>query len=193
MGAIAPESRERPERTATLSSLTCSTALPRRNEFGSSLPTTALATMPRSVFSAKVKKASWERSGGVCEAVGAVYGLEPGTRCTASISPGSYDSDHYPLPAHAENSNTLENCWCVCKSCHSYKTRNFDIPYEAKRKRLLRKSGPVEQRKRKQPIPKPKNHKWPKQKWPTAPKNQRDIDDPERTALWALTNPVEDG
>ncbi len=115
----------------------------------------ALDTMPRSVFSAKVKEAAWERSGGVCEAVGAVYGLEPGTRCTTILEPGKYDRDHYPLPAHAGNSNTLDNCWCICKSCHSFKTRTFDTPYEAKRKRLLRKAGPVELRKRKVKIPTP--------------------------------------
>lgn len=109
--------------------------------------------MPRSVFSAKVKKAAWERSGGVCEAVGRIYGLPSGTRCTTVLEPGKYDRDHYPLPAHAEGSNTLENCWCVCKSCHLYKTRNFDIPYEAKRKRILRSNGPKELRKAKRPIP----------------------------------------
>ena len=125
----------------------------------------ALDTMPRSVFSAKVKEAAWIRSGGVCEAVGAVYGLEPGTRCTTILEPGKYDRDHYPLPAHAEGSNKLENCWCVCKRCHLHKTRTFDTPYEAKRKRLLREAGPAELRRKRVKIPQPKNHKWPSRKF----------------------------
>jgi 5-methylcytosine-specific restriction endonuclease McrA len=97
--------------------------------------------LARSVFSAKVKEAAWRRSGGVCEAVGAIYGLEAGIRCTTILEPGKYDRDHYPLPAHAEGSNTLENCWCICKVCHLFKTRTFDTPFEAKLKRSLRKRG----------------------------------------------------
>ncbi len=94
----------------------------------------------RHEFTKSVKQASLRASGGVCMAVGTVYGLEPGTRCTRLLSEG-VDFDHYPLPAHAEGSNTLENCVAVCRHCHKHKTATFDTPFEAKLKRSLRKRG----------------------------------------------------
>lgn len=97
--------------------------------------------MTRHNFTPATKKAARNRAGGFCEAVGAVYGLPVGERCLAPLGASGGDVDHYPLPAHAEGSDKLENAVVCCKSCHSYKTRKFDIPYEAKRKRLLKKAG----------------------------------------------------
>ena len=113
----------------------------------------------RHEFSRGTKKAALLRSGGVCEASGTVYGLEPETRCTVSLGLG-VEFDHYPLPAHAENSNTVENCQAVCPAHHRFKTRTFDIPVEAKLKRVQRKHGPVEGRGVKKPIPQRPNG-WP--------------------------------
>jgi 5-methylcytosine-specific restriction endonuclease McrA len=70
--------------------------------------------------------------------------------------------DHYPEPAHAENSATLENCMAVCPICHRVKSNTWDIPAEAKIKRRKRANGPIEDRRKTQRIPKPANHKWPK-------------------------------
>jgi 5-methylcytosine-specific restriction protein A len=118
-------------------------------------------------FAKKTKQASLLRSGGVCEASGAVYGLEAETRCTTSLGLG-VEFDHWPIPAHVENSNTLENCMAVCRQCHKFKTRTFDIPAEAKMKRVQRKHGPIEERKVKPKIPRPANGGWSKGKtiWP---------------------------
>ncbi len=86
-------------------------------------------------FIPRVKREARKRSGGFCEAVGAVYGLEPGQRCNAPLSHG-VEFDHYPVPATERDSDGLENCVSVCKVCHSHKTRTFDIPVQAKTKRV---------------------------------------------------------
>ncbi len=116
----------------------------------------------RHEFPKSVKQAALRRSGGVCEAEGKVYGLEPGTRCTRLLSEG-VDFDHYPLPAHAEGSNTLENCQAVCRPCHKHKSATFDTPFEAKLKRSLRKRGlGSKPPKPKAKIAKPTKSQWPK-------------------------------
>ncbi len=114
----------------------------------------------RHEFSKATKKAALLRSGGVCEASGTVYGLQPETRCTTSLGLG-VEFDHYPLPAHAENSATVENCQAVCPAHHKYKTRTYDIPIEAKLKRIQREHGPVEFRKKRKKIARPANGGWP--------------------------------
>jgi len=104
----------------------------------------------RSEFSKPTRRAALARSGGICEASGRVYGLEPETRCTASLSHG-VEFDHYPLPAHAENSAGLENCVACCPKCHKHKTRTFDIPAEAKMKRVQRFHGTLPDKRKSKP------------------------------------------
>lgn len=117
-------------------------------------------------FTAATKKAARIRAGGACEAEGAVYGLPVGERCGKPLGPSGGEIDHYPKPAHADGSAGLENAVVCCKSCHSYKTRKFDIPVEAKIKRIQRKNGPVEGRRRpRKPIPQPAKTNWPKRKF----------------------------
>ena len=128
----------------------------------------------RHEFGIRIKRAALERSGGVCEAVGVVYGLSPQTRCSAILSTSGVEYDHYPLPAHAEGSNMLENCMAVCPSCHAHKTRHFDIPAEAKIKRVRRKHGAAEDTRK----PRPKIRSRPFQRR-----------DPQRTA----TRPIMKG
>ena len=89
----------------------------------------------RSEFSKPTKREALKRSGLLCEAVGTVYGLEPGQRCNAPLSHG-VEFDHYPVPATERDSDGLENCVACCKTCHGYKTRTFDIPVQAKTKRV---------------------------------------------------------
>ena len=89
----------------------------------------------RSEFSKQTKRAALKRSGKLCEAVGSVYGLEPGQRCNAPLSHG-VEFDHYPIPATERDSDGLENCVACCKACHKFKTRTFDIPVQAKTKRV---------------------------------------------------------
>ena len=91
--------------------------------------------MPRHEFGKPVKRQALARSGGLCECVGEVYGLTPGQRCNAPLSQG-VEFDHYPLPATDRDSDGIENCVAACKTCHSFKTRTFDIPMQAKGKRV---------------------------------------------------------
>jgi hypothetical protein len=98
--------------------------------------------MPRHNFSPKVKKQAKDRAGGHCEAVGEVYGLEPGQRCNALLKGKRVEIDHYPIPATDEGSDVLSNAVVCCTKCHGHKTRTYDIPMQAKGKRLaLRAEG----------------------------------------------------
>ncbi len=90
--------------------------------------------MARHEFSTKVRREARARSGGFCEAVGVVYGLEPGHRCNAPLPPVEFD--HYPIPATERDSTGLENCVACCPTCHRWKTDHFDIPAHAKVKRV---------------------------------------------------------
>ena len=89
----------------------------------------------RHEFTTKTKREALLRSQGYCEAVGTVYGLEAGQRCNAPLSYG-VEFDHYPVQATEEDSNNVENCVSVCKTCHKHKTRTFDVPTQAKSKRV---------------------------------------------------------
>lgn len=92
--------------------------------------------MPRHEFSQKVKRAARERSGGFCEAIGEVYGLAPGQRCNAPLAGKRVEIDHYPLPATDKGSDTLENAVACCSDCHQHKTSAYDVPMQAKGKRV---------------------------------------------------------
>ena len=76
----------------------------------------------RREFSAKVKQAAFERSGGYCES------------CTAPLSPGHIHYDHV-IPDALGGDPTLDNCACICSACHGRKTSKSDVPRIAKMKR----------------------------------------------------------
>ena len=92
--------------------------------------------MPRHNFTAKVKRQARERSGGHCEAVGEVYGLPPGQRCNAALAGKRVEIDHYPIPATDKGSDVLENAVACCTKCHGHKTATYDVPMQAKGKRV---------------------------------------------------------
>lgn len=95
----------------------------------------------RTEFSRPTKRQALRRSGGLCEATGAVYGLDPGQRCNGPLSHG-VEFDHYPLPATDRDSAELDNCVACCKACHRWKTSHYDVPMQAKNKRVAdRHSG----------------------------------------------------
>lgn len=98
--------------------------------------------MARHNFSQAVKKAAKARAAGYCEAEGEVYGLEPGQRCNALLAGKRVEIDHYPIPATDEGSDELSNAVTCCTKCHGHKTTQYDIPMQAKGKRLaLRAEG----------------------------------------------------
>ncbi len=90
----------------------------------------------RHEFPLKTMREALKRSGGRCEAMGAVYGLDPGRRCNAAFDGKRPEYDHYPLPAGDEGSDTLDNCVTCCTVCHGHKTATYDIPMQAKGKRV---------------------------------------------------------
>jgi len=92
--------------------------------------------MPRHEFSTKTKRLASERAGNRCEATGEVYGLDPGRRCNANLKGKRKEFDHYPLPAGMEGSDALDNCVVCCTDCHGHKTRTYDLPMQAKDKRI---------------------------------------------------------
>jgi 5-methylcytosine-specific restriction enzyme A len=103
--------------------------------------------MTRAEFSKETKRQALQRSGGFCEAIGKVYGLEPGQRCWAKLAYG-VEFDHYPVRAADGGSAELSNCLAVCLKCHRWKTRTFDIPQAAKCKRVRDKSSGLVSHKR---------------------------------------------
>jgi 5-methylcytosine-specific restriction endonuclease McrA len=107
----------------------------------------------RAEFSKPVKREALKRSGGLCEAVGRLYGLEPGQRCNAPLAYG-VEFDHVVLEANSHD-NSLENCAAACPKCHKHKTRRVDIPTAAKTVRQQDKLG----------LGIRKRSAWPKSKW----------------------------
>lgn len=96
----------------------------------------------RHEFTKAIKRDALKRSGGLCEAVGAVYGLEPGQRCNAPLSHG-VEFDHWPIPATDKGSDTLDNCVSCCRTCHRFKTSHYDVPMQAKGKRIRDKHAGI--------------------------------------------------
>lgn len=94
-----------------------------------------MARSRRYEFSKQVRREALQRSGKLCEAIGPVYGLPPGQRCNAPLDNG-VEFDHYPAPATDKGSDTLENCVATCKTCHRFKTSSYDVPMQAKGKRV---------------------------------------------------------
>lgn len=100
--------------------------------------------MARAEFSAKVKRAAWNRAGGRCEAVGTMYGLADGVRCNLDLKIGvNYDHDD---PDANSRDNSLENCVCLCPPCHRYKTSHRDRPLIAKTNHQQDKARGIKQK-----------------------------------------------
>ena len=129
----------------------------------------------RHEFSAKTKAAALARAGGRCEAIGERWGHEPGVRCDADLAVTGVEHDHYPLGAHAEGSNTVENDVVCCPPCNQYAANHTDKKTEAKIKRIRRKHGLDEDRRKHKPPPMRSRGfaKGPKQKIPNRPFSKR--------------------
>lgn len=97
--------------------------------------------MARAEFSKKTREAAFERSGGLCEASGARYGLPDGQRCNAPIKNRAvYDHDD---PDANSKDNGLENCRAICAICHEFKTDKVDKPMIAKTVRMRQKNRSI--------------------------------------------------
>lgn len=81
----------------------------------------------RREFSQKVKAAAAMRANGHCE------------ECTRRLSTGDFHYDH-DIPDGLGGAATLDNCRVLCRSCHSVKTAQVDVPRIAKAKRNFRTS-----------------------------------------------------
>lgn len=102
----------------------------------------------RAEFSKKTKRAALERSNLRCEAVGVLYGLEDGIRCSASLAKG-IEFDHVVADSLGGD-NSLENCFAICRTCHRKKTARHDTPAAAKGVRIRDKNAGIKAKK--QPI-----------------------------------------
>lgn len=109
----------------------------------------------RDEFSKQTKREANDRSGGLCEAVGVMYGLEPDKRCNAPLGKGR-QHDHI-LACSNGGDNSLENCAAICIPCHAFKTAKIDIPRAAKTQRIADKHSGVTRPK----------YKWPKRRFGT--------------------------
>ena len=94
--------------------------------------------MSRREFTKQTKRAALKRSGLICEAVGAMYGLPAGQRCGSPLSSG-VEYDHIVLDANSKD-NSLENCAACCIPCHRWKTAHHDTPMAAKTVRMQDKA-----------------------------------------------------
>jgi 5-methylcytosine-specific restriction protein A len=82
---------------------------------------------------------------------------------------GEWDADH-ELARELGGSDGEENLRPAHKDCHRTKSKS-DVKAIAKSNRIVRKHGPVEERKVKPKIPRPANGGWSKGKtiWPKRP------------------------
>ncbi len=112
----------------------------------------------RREFTKETKRQALKRSEGKCEAVGPMYGLEPGQRCNAPLAYG-VEFDHIVMDANSHD-NSLENCAAACIRCNRWKTAKHDIPMAAKTVRMQDKHLGIRKR---STFPKPppgSRHDW---------------------------------
>lgn len=133
--------------------------------------------MSRAEFSKPTKRAALARSTGLCEAVGAWYGLPEGQRCNLSLAHG-VQFDHIDLDANSKDSS-LANCAAVCIKCHAYKTTHVDVPKAAKTVRQQDGANGIKRAKAKMP------------QRPKEPKPERDkLPLPPRKSVYEIAEPV---
>lgn len=123
--------------------------------------------MARAEFTKKTKRLALDRSGGHCEAVGILYGLQKRKRCNLPLEFG-VEFDHAVRAADGGD-NSLKNCKAVCIKCHAFKTRKVDIPQAAKTKRMSDKDKGIDRPKGKFPS-RPKQPKSKPAKLPMQPR-----------------------
>jgi 5-methylcytosine-specific restriction protein A len=74
----------------------------------------------RREFSRETRRQALLRAQKRCEAVGPMYGFDPGHRCNADLGYG-VEFDHV-LEATLGGDASLENCAAICVRCHRFKS-----------------------------------------------------------------------
>jgi 5-methylcytosine-specific restriction protein A len=92
----------------------------------------------RREFSAKVRVAAFQRSGGFCEChrLVNVPGIVPGG-CGARLEAGRINYEHI-IPDNVGGEPTLDNCAVLTRTCWRIKTDGYDAPIVAKGRRRER-------------------------------------------------------
>lgn len=103
----------------------------------------------RQNFPKSVQRAALDRSGGICEAIGPLYGHAPNVRCVAKLTK-SKNFDHVNGDSNG-GKPTLANCAVTCPSCNQHKNNKTDTPRAAKGLRQQDKNRGI--KKAKVPIP----------------------------------------
>ena len=94
--------------------------------------------MTRAEFSVKVRKAAWDRAGGICECgCGQPFGTHPKER----------PEYHHRIEAYLGGDASLENCMCIRSDCHAVITATESAPKAAKVRREDRRQKGLQGRK----------------------------------------------
>jgi 5-methylcytosine-specific restriction protein A len=119
----------------------------------------------RKEFTAKTKKAAWERANGMCEGVitTVIGNMDIGfryerRRCKFPIDVGTFHYDHFIPEGLSGGDNSLANCQVLCVHCHTAKTVRHDIKAIAKAKRIAKRLSGL--KKSRNPLPFGKDSKW---------------------------------
>lgn len=86
----------------------------------------------RREFSAPIRRAAYERSGGYCE-TGRIPQM-PKVGCGVRLTSGNIWYEHIICDG-INGDPTLENCAVLCKTCGLSKTKSYDLPIVADAKR----------------------------------------------------------
>jgi 5-methylcytosine-specific restriction protein A len=89
--------------------------------------------MKRDEFTKRTRLEAFTRSGGKCEA------------CGALLRPGGFAYDH-DKPAAFGGDASLDNCRVLCNGCHGEKTFRTDIPRIAKSNRVRAKQAGIKRK-----------------------------------------------
>lgn len=86
--------------------------------------------MSRMEFTKETKRSALKRAKNRCEAIGKMFGLPAGQRCSMPLATG-VRFEHINPDANSRD-NSLENAAAVCPACWRWKTDNYDKPLIAK-------------------------------------------------------------
>lgn len=90
-------------------------------------------TRPRLEFTAATKRAAYARSGGICECHRVAVLHRPRSGCGMTLGAGNVFYEHIiPDNIRCDDSNSLDNCAVLCRTCWREKTDRYDRKVIAK-------------------------------------------------------------